>query len=190
MKYVVLSILIIGITALSALSFEAEELNFTLQKERWEMEGLYYFANYDTIAVAQLIYFPIPVDSVCLPATLKKIAIQEGKDAKVTMKKQTQNGFSFSLSLPAKSFCSVQIIYTQALKGNYAKYIITSANAWGRPLPYAKYTLRKGKKVEITALPFPVQKRKKDSYTWEFYDFVPDKDIAVHFVAKQNNKEK
>jgi hypothetical protein len=188
-KYVFLSVLIIGLATLSALSFEAEDLNFFLNDNLWVMEGLYYFANYDTTAVSQLIYFPVLCDSVCSPAILEKIEIHEGTNCQITMLQQMDNGFSYLLFLPAKALCTVQIIYSQHLKGNYVKYILTTANKWGRPLPYAKYTLVKGKEVQITSLPFPVQEQEADKYVWEFYDFTPKKDWEVYFVPHRGKSE-
>jgi len=170
-----------GIIALSALSFEAEELDFYLESDLWKMDGLFHFANYDTVAVTKLIYFPVVCDSLCLPVKINTLAIQDSSGAEVTLLKQTKNGFTFLLSLPALSFCTLRIDYSQILQGNYAKYIITTANSWGRALPYAKYTLHPGKNVQISSLPFPVQKQEGRNYIWEFYDFSPDKEFEVTF---------
>jgi hypothetical protein len=180
-KYAFLLLLLTGIIVLSALSFEAEELDFYLENDLWEMDGLFHFANYDSLSTRELIYFPVPSDSLCLPAKIKTLAIQDNSGAEVTPLKQTKDGFTFFLSLPALSFCSLHINYTQALKSNYAKYIITTSNSWGRPLPYAKYTLHPGIKVQISSLPFPLQKQEERNYIWEFYDFTPDKEFEVTF---------
>jgi len=60
---------------LSALSFEAEELDFYLESDLWEMDGLFHFANYDSLSTKELIYFPVPSDSLCLPAKIQTLAI-------------------------------------------------------------------------------------------------------------------
>jgi len=180
-KYAFLLLFLTGIIVLSALSFEAEELDFYLESDLWEMDGLFHFANYDSLSTKELIYFPVPSDSLCLPAKIQTLAIQDSNGAEVTMLNQSKNGFTFLLSLPALSFCSLHINYTQALKSNYAKYIITTSNSWGRPLPYAKYTLHPGIKVQISSLPFPLQKQEERNYIWEFYDFTPDKEFEVTF---------
>ena len=97
------------------------------------------------------------------------------------MLNQAKKGFTFLLSLPALSFCSLHLDYTQTLKSNYAKYIITTTNSWGRPLPYAKYTLHPGINVQIRSLPFSVQKQEGGNYIWEFFDFAPEKEFEVTF---------
>ena len=181
MKYFFLLLFLTGIIVLSALTFEAEKLDFYLESDLWEMDGLFHFANYDTVAVKELIYFPVVCDSLCLAVKIKTIAIKDSSGAEVTLLKQTKDGFTFFLSLPALSFCSLHINYTQTLKSNYAKYIITTANSWGRPLHFAKYTLHPGINVQISSLPFPVQKQEGRNYIWEFYDFSPDKEFEVTF---------
>jgi len=180
-KYAFLLLLLTEIMMLSALTFEAEELDFYLENDLWEMDGLFHFANYDSLSTHKLIFFPVPSDSLCLLPKIKAIAIQDSNGAEVTMLNQAKNGFTFLLSLPALSFCSLHLDYTQTLKSNYAKYIITTTNSWGRPLPYAKYTLHPGINVQISSLPFPVQKQEGRNYIWEFYDFAPEKEFEVIF---------
>ena len=181
MKYAFLLLLLAEIMMLSALTFEAEELNFYLENDLWEMDGLFHFANYDSLSTHKLIFFPVPSDSLCLPPKIKAIAIQDSNGAEVTMLNQAKKGFTFLLSLPALSFCSLHLDYTQTLKSNYAKYIITTTNSWGRPLPYAKYTLHPGINVQIRSLPFSVQKQEGRNYIWEFFDFAPEKEFEVTF---------
>ncbi len=181
MKYAFLLLLLAEIMMLSALTFEAEELNFYLENDLWEMDGLFHFANYDSLSAKELIFFPVPSDSFCLPPKIKALSVQDDKEGAVTLLNQDKNGFTFLLSLPALSFCSLHLDYTQTLKSNYAKYIITTTNSWGRPLPYAKYTLHPGINVQIRSLPFPVQKQEGRNYIWEFYDFAPEKEFEVIF---------
>ena len=183
MKYAFLLLLLAEIMMLSALTFEAEELNFYLENNLWEIDGLFHFANYDSLSTHKLIFFPVPSDSLCLPPKIKAIAIQDSNGAEVTMLNQAKNGFTFLLSLPALSFCSLHLDYTQTLKSNYAKYIITTTNSWGRPLPYAKYTLHPGINVQIRSLPFSVQKQEGRNYIWEFFDFSSEEKFEVTFSS-------
>ncbi len=115
MKYAFLLLLLAEIMILSALTLKRKELDFYLENELWEMDGLFHFANYDSLSTHKLIFFPVPSDSLCLPPKIKAIAIQDSNGAEVTMLNQAKNGFSFLLSLHL-SFCSLHLDYLKPLK--------------------------------------------------------------------------
>ncbi|MDD4309486.1 MAG: hypothetical protein PHO32_03835 [Candidatus Cloacimonetes bacterium] len=182
MKFVLLLLFTLVTIASFALSFEAEELRFSLQPGFWEMEGLYHFANHTDEPISQVIFFPIPADSLCAVPTISKVELAEPDSlASCVFVQQNNAGFYFRLSMPEKHFCTVQIVYKQVLSGNYASYIITSANKWGKPLSFASYSLVFAHGITITELPFPVQQQGNTGYFWEFYDFSPQGEFLVRF---------
>jgi len=183
MKWTLLILVLLVAMPCLALSFEAEELDFTLHLDSWELNGLYHFTNYADHEVTQLIFFPVPMDSVCQKPQLLALEVVEGNDCACELLNHDDNGFGFSLRMPEKSFCTVLINYTQELKGEHASYIITTANAWGRPLPYAKYTLHVGDEVKLTRLPFPDPQGAEGLYYWEFTDFSPQQELEVGFSS-------
>jgi len=183
MKWLLLSLAMLMAAPCLALGFEAEELDFTLHLDTWELYGLYHFANYDDHEVTQLILFPVPVDSLCLQPELLALEVVEGSGCSCELLTQDENGLGFSLQMPEKSFCTLLINYKQELKGGRASYIITTANAWGRPLPYAKYTLHVGADVKLTSLPFPDPQGEEGLYYWEFTDFQPQQELEVGFSS-------
>jgi hypothetical protein len=170
---------------LSALSFEAEELSFSLDKGSWELDGLYHFANYRAEAISQTIFFPIPQDSLCLIPTVLKLELADGDSlASCKMLHQSKGSFAFQLNMPGQHFCILRIVYRQELLGNYASYIITTANAWGKPLQFASYMLNVNPELELTKLPFPKPRQEGNSYYWEFYDFSPQTEFYLEFGEK------
>ncbi len=181
MKYLLLIALCVLSSLLVGLSFEAEELQFTLSKGEWEMDGLFHFANYREIEVSQAIYFPIPSDSLSLQPALLALEVIDASEASCQLIQQTKGGISFMLSMPEKSFCTLRIAYRQSLLGNKAKYIITTANSWGKPLSYASYKLIVGSETTISKLPFAEQKITTEGYLWEFYEFSPQHEFEVEF---------
>ena len=170
-------------TSLAALSFEAEELSFKINQGSWRMDGRFYFVNYLADPVSQLIYFPIPVDSLCLRPEILRVELEEADSlTSCTLVQQDAKGFSFRLQLPERGFCTVHIAYTQRLLGNRASYIITTANSWGKPLSYASYKLILEDGISLLHPPFSFQEHSGDSYFWEFYDFSPKGEFEVLFT--------
>ncbi len=182
MKYLFLLFLLSLAVFCAALSFEGEELQFTLKPGYWQLDGLYYFANYAETSVSTPIFFPVPVDSLCLQPELLTLEIAEDSAGSVKLLSQTNTGFSFKLEVPELHNCTLHLVYRQQLKGDKASYIITSAKAWGKPLEYARYSLWVDPQLKIGELPFPVQERDAETYTWEFYDFVPEHEFSLRFT--------
>lgn len=181
MKWTLLILAVFAVVDCCALSFEAEELDFTLHLDSFELDGLYYFANYADSSISQVVSFPVPVDSLCLLPELLKLEVVDDSLSACRLISKGKQGFSFVLSMPPRSFCTLRISYEQQLKGNYARYILTTAKGWGRPLPYAKYTLKVADEVKLLGLPFPDPQGSEGHYTWEFRDFSPETEFEVVF---------
>ncbi len=181
MKWTLLILAVFAVVDCCALSFEAEELDFTLHLDSFELDGLYYFANYADSSISQVVSFPVPVDSLCLLPELLKLEVVDDSLSACRLISKGKQGFMFMLEMPARSFCTVRISYKQQLFGDYARYIITTANGWGRPLPYAKYSLKVDDEVKLLSLPFPDPQGSEGQYTWEFCDFSPETEFELKF---------
>ena len=182
MKLVCVVLLLTFSLHLAALSFEAEELDFSLGKGFWEMDGLFHFVNYSDEAYGGAIFFPIPQDSLALHPQILALELVEGTEASCKMLNQNDNGFSFLLNLPAQYFCTLRIAYRQELKGNSACYIISTANSWDAPLSYARYRLKLQEGISLSKPPFPLQAVDNNVYTWEFTDFRPQTEFRLEFA--------
>lgn len=180
--YILLCCAICG--ACFGISFEAEELCFSLQRGSWEMDGLFHFANYTAEQVSKTIYFPIPEDSLSLHPELLLLEVLDDSLATCRFLTQGKGGFSFALTMPARHFCSLRIAYRQTLRGNTAKYIISTANSWGKPLVYASYGLRVAEGITVTKLPFPPQASYGSEYEWMFENFSPVSEFELEFSYK------
>ena len=181
MKLLLSLLLAIVCLGLTALSFEAEELNFKLAKGYWEMDGLFHFASYVDEAVSIPIFFPIPADSLCLQPKLLALEVMEDSLASVSLTSQTKSGLYFVVNMPPQHFCTVRIAYSQELLGKSASYIITTANAWGKPLNFASYKLVVDNGITVNKLPFPAQTQTEEGYYWEFYNFSPKGEFELEF---------
>lgn len=181
MKWILLVLVVFAGVNYCALSFEAEELDFTLHLDNLMLDGLYHFANYADSSISRVIMFPVPVDSLCLEPELLSLAVVNDSLSTCQLLGKGKQGFSFMLTMPERSFCTLRISYKQQLRGNYARYIITTANGWGKPLPYAKYSLTVADEVKLLELPFPAPQRSEGHYYWEFSDFSPTREFELKF---------
>jgi len=192
MRYLLIPIfLLISISIMAGNSnyrvdFTQEDLSFTLSEGLFKLDGDYMFSNYSPEDITQNIYFPIPADEKSLPAdhiTMEVIKPLAGQKVKITS--VNPQGFWFELTLPAQTIAVCKIKYEQKLLGKSAKYILLTANSWGKPLEYAKYTLNVSNKMNLVKPPLdnPVITKRLfgKQYKWEYTNYSPDKDFIVEF---------
>ncbi len=184
MRLLLALFLLVSATTGAALSFEAEELKFTLKPGSWEVDGLFYFANYAETTFSGPIFFPVQVDSLCPAPELLTLEIAQDSAGKCKLLSQSKAGFSFNLEVPELHNCTLHLVYRQELKGDVATYIITSARAWGQPLEFASYDLWVDPDLQITQFPFPPPDQLENPYHWEFLEFTPDKEFRVRFISR------
>lgn len=174
-------------------AFEGEVLDFTLERISpvsdtllWTVCGRFYLSNLNSEALSRLIWFPVPSsDSIGVAEDISLSLIEPADSMAVQLLNQNHRGFGFRLDLPARSFAGVRISYRQRISGSEARYVLLTANAWGRPLPSSEITLRVDPGLVVTSLPYPDTARlvegETNSYRWTFLDFVPDQDFLLGF---------
>ncbi|MCB5272053.1 MAG: hypothetical protein LHW56_09445 [Candidatus Cloacimonetes bacterium] len=166
----------------SGLSFETEQLVFTVRDSLWLFDGDFGFYNSGTQELEQAIYFPVPANETQSPATNVNVVIGEHQQSLPVFGASPQ-GFWFQLSMQPQSYETVRIRYQQALQANQASYVLLSALTWGKPLAYASYSLHLPKGARLLHYPFEDPQISAqdgwDIYYWEFYKFVPE----VNFEA-------
>lgn len=173
-------------------NFEGETLNFELSRSPadssallWSVSGDYYFSNLHSEDLRRLIAFPVPSsDSVGVAKILELSLIEPGDSMRVELLSQWEQGFNFRLDLPRRSFCGVRIRYTQEITGHEARYVLLTANSWGRPLPSCEMRLEVDASIDVAFVPYESLAslgRAGSPRVWSWYiqDFVPDKDFIV-----------
>ncbi len=191
MKYLIISLLLICCLGLYAndfnrLSFTQENLTFRLGKKIWKVDGDYWFTNATDKPVTQKMYFPIPEDTYIMPAEEIELKLKKPlKGQSCKMLSVSEKGFWFEVTLPAKTIAVCNIKYQQKLLGWVAKYVLLTANSWGSPLEYAKYTLIMPSSFKAAKLSHRnakvKQKWNKLYYTWEYTNYQPKTDFEVEF---------
>ncbi len=172
-------------------NFEGEQLYFRLEPLSeesdtllWSVSGDFYFSNLSQEPLIRLIWFPVPSSDSIGVAEDISVSIPEPADSiAVELIRRTPQGFSFRLDMPGRSFTDLRISYRQRISGSEARYVLLTANAWGRPLPSSEISLWMGPGLELAEQPFPDPAISSDgtSYQWSFLNFVPEKDFVLHF---------
>ncbi len=178
----------LGLMAIGSgsLNFFQEDLEFRLDGKTFRLSGDYWFCNNTDRDVVQQLYFPIPSDSLALPADKIKLKLIDPlKGQKARLLSVNSQGFWFEVSLPAQTIAICHIAYRQRLYGNVARYVLMSTHSWGKPLEYAKYTLITSRRMQLQHLsleePVTCVKGGKRYYRWEILNFMPEADFRVDF---------
>lgn len=168
----------------SGLSFETEQLSFTVQDSLWHLEGEFGFLNSSPQKVRKTIVFPVLEDSLQSRAMCISVSVSTGDDnIPLPVYDIGPKGFCFSLQMPPESFQIIRIRYRQKLRAKQASYVLLSALSWGKALAYGSYELSLPQDLRLIKHPFgkPAfrQTEGKNVYYWEFYDFMPEEDFEL-----------
>lgn len=170
--------------------FEGEKLDFSLLRGAspdtllWTVRGDFYLSNLNNEALSRLIVFPVPSTPLIGMASDVKLDLLEPVDSMaVELAGLSENGFSFRLDMPPRSFAKLRISYSQKISGKTAHYVLLTANSWGRPLPFCDITLTLGHGIELEDYPFPSPEVSSgetgEVFHWQFQHFSPERDFIV-----------
>lgn len=188
MKYFFLFLIInCSLLFTQPLNFFREDITFRLSEKVFKVEGLYWFENNSGHRLRTVIYYPFPaklnfIDSVEVInlSNQKSVQIQKG-----------ESGISFLLEAGAGDTTLYKINYNQRITGDSAKYILCSTQLWNNPIKFAEYKLIPDNNIEIISSSYNADKiydvNNIKVYYWKRTDFMPDRDIVVHF--KKHSKD-
>jgi hypothetical protein len=125
----------------SSIDFYKEEITLTISDSEASVHGIYYFRNNTDRSSEFPVLFPFYIDSLTpFPHVIKPYLVDSAKTVHLSFQIIEKAG-SISLAIPVKpqSVTIWYLDYTQRIKATHARYIITSTNAWGKPLHEATY---------------------------------------------------
>jgi hypothetical protein len=174
----------------SGVDFYKEEITLTVSDSEASVHGIYYFRNNTDRLGDFSVIFPFYVDSLNLfPYFIKPYLVDSAKT--ITLSFRTiENAGSISLGIPVRprSVTIWYLDYVQRIKATHARYIITSTNAWGKPLEEATYrfiapidydsiqTWPRGDSLFKIGGNFVITCHKKD--------FLPQQDMEISWIKK------
>lgn len=172
---------VLSVCSQDKLKFDEEYLTFEISRNLFQVSGVYLFSANDSIE--HLILYPFPVERVYGKAfDIFVKDVKTGKSLPFSMAKDS-SGIRFRTKVSGSS--QLQIGYSQVLKSNRAKYILTTTQNWGRPLKFADYKLVVDSGIVITSFSMEPQQKiiqgGKTVYFWQKTDFMPTSDFEVQF---------
>ncbi len=163
--------------------FFSEDLTFRLQKEIFEVDGLYFFRNNTALEINQTMIYPFP--DVKRYGKILFLSITKAGDTSSMIINQKDQGALFIVNLLPGEQAAYHIIYRQQLKSNEAKYIILTTQKWRKPFETADYRLEIPSSLKLTHISInpdsTAQKNEKKLFFWHRENFMPDMDFEFMF---------
>lgn len=164
----------LNLYAQKGLEFVRESIDFSIDSQRFSINGIYHFANGSEHTIHRTILFPFAknTDSVAVKRVFN-LTNMEHIDFK-----EVENGIVFKLSVPPMDTVKVNIAYSQkTVKEN--TYILESTQTWGKPLQRADYSLTFDHSVQIDSIYPPPDGMDNHVYFWKKRDFYPHENYRV-----------
>jgi len=169
--------------AAGPLRFDSELIRLEVRGDTLRVEGFYRYLASNRREATPLVY-PFPVDSLLGKAWPEAFAWRPAAGLPWQPVSATgRPGLSGRiLVLPAdpSERPELRAVYAQLLLTNYARYIVTTTQAWGEPLREARFELTLPPGMQLTESSFPFVREGK-CWVFETTDFMPAVDIIVRW---------
>jgi len=170
-----------------ALVFDAEWVRLDVEGDSLQVQGTFLFLCREPVDESIPLFFPFPRDSLMGGGRMVSLAFRAGANTAVAGRWEEVPGNPgvrwWMPPCPGDSLVA-EFVYRQEIHAEYARYIVTSARVWGRPLRYASFEIRLRPGVEPLEFSYPFERRgagKQTHYAWETEGFFPDRDIVVRW---------
>ncbi|MBU2691975.1 MAG: hypothetical protein KJ970_13730 [Candidatus Eisenbacteria bacterium] len=169
------------------LVFDSESIWLDVVGDSLEVRGTFTLLCRTPIEESIPLFFPLPVDSLLGGARMVSLAFRDDAGAAVpTHWEELPNAPGVRWWVPPCWGDSIvaEVVYRQQIKTEYARYILTTARLWGRPLRWAGFEIRLPPGAEPLEFSYPFERRSEGGevyYAYEVRDFFPDRDIVVRW---------
>jgi hypothetical protein len=168
--------------------FAAEQVKLEIVPGELRVEGRYGFVSADACTVA--IHYPFPADPALGPPRLLAAECRRANAAPETLRvAETAIGWVWRLGFAARESCAVTVRYSQSLAAPRAVYVLTSTQAWGRPLDRARFEVSLPESLGPPRFSLPFRRAgcrdARCSWTCERRHFLPRRDLVVSWGASR-----
>lgn len=172
-----------------ALVFDSEWIWLDIVGDSLEVRGKYVLLCRTPTAEPVPLFYPLPRDSLLGGARMVSLAFRAGgADAAVPARwEELPDAPGVRWWIPPCRGDSVvaEAVYHQKIITGYARYIVTTARIWGRPLRYASFEIRLPRGARPLDFSYLFEPRRADGetdyYLYEAKEFFPDRDIVVRW---------
>jgi hypothetical protein len=167
------------------LEFDSEEIVIDVRGDVLEVTGTYHFRIAGGAVSAQPMLYPYPVDPLLGEARTLRLEWRQsdGRWAPLAFEELPPHGVRWRLPATGPESLTVRTVYRQTMRSTYARYIVTTTQAWGQPLRRASFEVRlpPGAKDPQFSYPFRPKGPSVRVWTYEATDFLPREDIVVRY---------
>jgi len=164
----------LNLLAQHKLEFIGEKIDFAINRDRFSINGIYYFLNSSEQEIKQTILFPFSknTDSIIVKRVFnltysENLSFQE-----------LNNAVAFKVLVLPNDTVKVNIAYSQnTVKENI--YILESTQTWGQALEKADYSLEFESSVLIDSLSLKPDTLINNVYLWRKLDFYPNDNFKI-----------
>jgi hypothetical protein len=172
------------------LQFDSELIRLYIVADSLEVDGIYRFLCSSQEPPEMTLFYPYPQDSLLggarmlhLEARAARGSWQPARFAETPL----AHGGRWWVPMDLGDSLEVRCIYRQALRTQYARYIVTTTRYWQRPLSHARFEIYLPKGAVPTHFSFPFQAQHEGGvqyYVYEAEQFMPTEDIIVEWRAE------
>jgi hypothetical protein len=166
-----------------ALRFDSESIRLEVCGDTLRVEGIYRFLATSPREPLALFY-PYPVDSLLGEAWTESLAWRPTPAAPWTPlaegTRPARDGVIWILPLGGSDRVEARTVYCQRLLARYARYIVTTTQAWPEPLREARFELILPPGMQLVESSFPFV-REGEHWVYETCDFMPAVDVIVRW---------
>jgi hypothetical protein len=170
------------------LQFDSERVELAVVGDSLEVRGHYVLRCRKATVTPVVLFYPFPVDSLLGGARLLSATCAVGDRSPAPARWEAAPSLRGARIWTAPCDADtlvVEAVYRQSLRVDYARYIVTTTRAWGRPLRHASFVIRLPAGAVPLEFSFPFTRRDgpgEPVYTYETDDFFPDHDVIVRWV--------
>jgi hypothetical protein len=167
------------------LEFDSEQIVIDVRGDVVEVTGTYHFRVAGGAVAAQPMLYPYPEDPLLGEARTLRLEWRQpdGRWAPLAFDELPPRGVRWRLPGSDAGTLTLRTVYRQAMRSTYARYIVTTTQAWDRPLREASFEIRlpDGAMDPTFSYPFRPKGPSVRVWTFEATDFLPREDIVVRY---------
>ena len=168
------------------LTFETEHIVLTVEADSLRVDGIYVMGCHGDRERTFALNYPYPRDerlggarTVSFAHRLDDEPWQDGRWRELPR----DRGALWTVPVVPGATLTIRTTYRQALRTDYARYIVTTTSAWGRPLRRAVFEIRLPAGVEPVSFSYPFVQCEAGLWRYEAEAFLPERDITVEWRA-------
>ncbi|MFN8179044.1 MAG: hypothetical protein U0167_14025 [bacterium] len=170
------------------LVFDSEWIWLDVVGDTLEVRGTYVLVCRAAVKEPTPLFYPFPQDSLLGGARMVSLTYRSGgfhAPASASWEELPgSSGVRWWIPPCAGDSVVAEAVYHQKIVTGYARYIVTTARTWGKPLRYASFEIRLPPGVEPLDFSYPFERRVAPGGTYFVYEttgFFPDRDIIVRW---------